>query len=89
MVEKFEAGKWYKDIFSREECPFFIEKVNGRKVTMLFWDSFEGRARRDIIEPNKIRPGYYHDFREVSKDELSEMIRSYGSEMKFLKNKCR
>ena len=83
MVEKFEAGKWYKSSFG--ECPFFIESVDGARVTMSSWDSFERRVRSDVIEPEKIRQGYYNDFREVSQDELERLSGDFREKIEFFK----
>jgi len=80
MVEKFEAGKFYR---CREtKIPFYVESVSGDEVTI---ESSDGKIF--TIVPEKIRPGYYHAFTEVPLERIETLISDMESGIDFLKQR--
>ena len=86
MVEKFEAGKFYK---SRErDVPFYISEVNGDEVVMeAVPNSWETEPSRYRIKPLEIRTNYFSDFVEVSREEIEKLIQRREAENEFLRQR--
>ena len=85
MVNKFEAGKFYKSNFGN--MPFYVRQINGEEVLIEQPADSIFPERISTINPNKIRKHYYSGFREVSKEEVENLVKRLVNNSEFFRSR--
>ena len=84
MVEKFEVGKFY--VSNWGDVPFYVREIIGEKA-VIEQSRVIFPEREQTVNLSKMGRGYYSAFREVSREEVEELVRRLGEDVDFLKNR--